>query len=121
MSRTRTSIASKRTRLWSWTRRPRSNRRTRRARRKPTCRPPLPFEEGSGVGDKGPPLTPSPSPPRGEGSKSDGLPIAVTPDLRESENLETFTDDQLDQRLGFTPVHLTAGVSSGSATLTERL
>jgi hypothetical protein len=36
-------------------------------------------------------------------------PIAVVPDLRESENLDSFTDSQIDERLGFQPVHLTAG------------
>jgi hypothetical protein len=38
-----------------------------------------------------------------------GVPLAVIPDLRESENLESFSDAELDQRLGFTPIHLNAG------------
>ncbi len=43
------------------------------------------------------------------GDKKFGIPLAVTPDLRESDDLESFTDEQLDQRLGFTPIHVTAG------------
>jgi Aerotolerance regulator N-terminal/von Willebrand factor type A domain len=39
----------------------------------------------------------------------EGVPFAVVPDLRETENLEAWTDQQLDERLGFKPIHLTAG------------
>lgn len=46
-----------------------------------------------------------------------GIPLALIPDLRESQNLETLSDEQIDGRLGFRPFHLTAGgdmnVSSG--------
>ncbi len=37
------------------------------------------------------------------------VPIAVIPDLRESVDFDTLTDDQIDARLGFAPVHMTAG------------
>src|SRR5438128_2826465 len=39
----------------------------------------------------------------------DGVPFAVVPDLRETENLEAWTDQQIDERLGFKPIHLTGG------------
>ena len=39
----------------------------------------------------------------------DGVPFAVVPDLRETENLEPWTNQQIDERLGFKPIHLTAG------------
>lgn len=38
-----------------------------------------------------------------------GVPLAIVPDLKESENLESLTDEEIDRRLGFRPVHLTAG------------
>jgi hypothetical protein len=38
-----------------------------------------------------------------------GRPVAVTPDLRESENLEALTDEQIDSKLGFPVVHVIAG------------
>jgi hypothetical protein len=38
-----------------------------------------------------------------------GIPIAVTPDLRESQDFTALTDEQIDTRLGFSPVHLSAG------------
>jgi hypothetical protein len=44
-------------------------------------------------------------------------PLAVVPDLRESENLDALSDSQIDERLGFQPVHLTAG----RATTLERV
>ena len=50
-----------------------------------------------------------------------GVLFAVTPDLRESEDLEAFTDSQLDERLGFTPHHLTASDDSNIFSGTERL
>jgi hypothetical protein len=37
-----------------------------------------------------------------------GVLFAVTPDLRESEDLESYADGQIDERLGFKPHHLTA-------------
>ena len=53
--------------------------------------------------------------------KQAGLPLAVTPDLRESDNLDSFTDQQLDGRLGFTPIHLTAGAEAVVTTSSDRL
>ena len=41
-----------------------------------------------------------------------GMPIAVVPDLRESQSFDTLTDEQIDSRLGFAPVHMN---SSGDA------
>lgn len=35
-------------------------------------------------------------------------PFAIVPDPRETENLATFTDAEIDARLGFTPIHLAA-------------
>ena len=51
----------------------------------------------------------------------DNVPFAVVPDLRESENLESLTDQQLDERLGFTPIHLTAGGDVSVFSGAERL
>jgi hypothetical protein len=53
--------------------------------------------------------------------KQSGLPLAVTPDLRESEDLASFSDDQLDIRLGFTPIHITAGADAPVVTSSDRL
>src|SRR5262249_18181641 len=44
--------------------------------------------------------------------KNTGVPLGVTPDLRESEDLASYSDEQLDARLGFTPIHLTAGADA---------
>src|SRR5262249_58974715 len=49
-----------------------------------------------------------PGEPTAEG-ESPGVPFAVVPDLRESEDLTSLTDGQLDERLEFKPVHLLAG------------
>jgi len=38
-----------------------------------------------------------------------GVPFALVADAQEGLDLETLTDAQLDERLGFTPHHLTAG------------
>ncbi len=38
-----------------------------------------------------------------------GALFAVTPDLRESADLSAFADKEIDEQLGFTAVHLTAG------------
>ena len=38
-----------------------------------------------------------------------GALFAVTPDLRESADLSTFADKEIDEQLGFSAVHLTAG------------
>jgi hypothetical protein len=46
------------------------------------------------------------------------LPIAVAPDPRESEDLTSLSNDEIDSLLGFKPVHITAGAEgmrSGSA------
>jgi hypothetical protein len=53
--------------------------------------------------------------------ESQSVLFAVVPDLRESENLETLSDAQLDERLGFKPVHLTAGDDMGVFSGAERL
>jgi hypothetical protein len=60
-------------------------------------------------------------PPTAAEDKKAGVPLAVTPDLRESENLESFTNDQLDQRLGFAATHVTAGADGAPLTLSDRL
>ncbi len=43
-----------------------------------------------------------------------GTPIAVAPDLNESADLTTLTNAQIDQELGFQPIHITAGAAAGS-------
>ncbi|MBI2807034.1 MAG: BatA domain-containing protein [Planctomycetes bacterium] len=68
--------------------------------------------------------------PRGADSSGDtidpaeaakiGTPIAVIPDLSESENLATLSEADIDSRLGFTPIHIVAGENSVS-TGDERL
>lgn len=50
-----------------------------------------------------------------------GTPIAVVPDLRESEDLTTLSDAQIDQQLGFTPIHITAGVDDSASLGADRL
>jgi hypothetical protein len=52
--------------------------------------------------------------------KTSGTPLAVTPDLGESDDLESLSAAQLDARLGFAPNHVTAGLDAGPATATER-
>ena len=47
--------------------------------------------------------------------KKVGLPFAVIPDLRDSENLESYSNDQLNGLLGFTPIHRTAGSEEGAS------
>jgi hypothetical protein len=51
----------------------------------------------------------------------EGVPFAAAPDLRESEDLESLTDKQVDERLGFEPHHLTAGEDLSAFSGTERL
>jgi hypothetical protein len=51
----------------------------------------------------------------------DGVPFAVVPDPRESEDLEALSDAQIDGRLGFRSVHLTAGGDLSAVADTERL
>lgn len=53
--------------------------------------------------------------------KRSGAPLAVIPNLRESEDLSSLSDGELDQRLGFRPVHLVAGVEAQVEAGTERL
>ena len=57
-----------------------------------------------------------PPPTRLENSAADmvpdngaGAPIAVVPDLRETQDLTALTDGEIDQRLGFRAIHVTAG------------
>ncbi len=49
-----------------------------------------------------------------------GTPIAVIPDLAESADLTSLTDAEIDGRLGFTPLHITAGEEQGASAGTER-
>ena len=46
--------------------------------------------------------------------------LFLNPDLVESDNLESITDDQTDTQLGFQPVHLKTGFDGSSFTGTER-
>jgi hypothetical protein len=48
------------------------------------------------------------------------VPFAVVPDLRESASLETLSDAQLDERLGFRPVHLKSDGNVNIVNATER-
>jgi hypothetical protein len=50
-----------------------------------------------------------------------GVPFALAADLQEGLDLEALTDAQLDERLGFAPVHLTAGDDLGVFAGGERL
>jgi hypothetical protein len=50
-----------------------------------------------------------------------GVPIGVTPDLRESEDLESLSAEQITQRLGFAPYHITAGVEEEGDHVSDRL
>lgn len=47
--------------------------------------------------------------------------FALVPDLRESEDLTAWSDAQLDERLGFVPVHVTASDDPSVFSGTERL
>ncbi len=62
----------------------------------------------------------APEPAESSASKEGGTPLAVIPDLRETEDLQSLSDAQLDERLGFTPIHLTAGAEA-SETAADRL
>jgi hypothetical protein len=42
-------------------------------------------------------------------SETPGTVFAVTPDLRESADLDSLSDREIDELLGFQPIHLTAG------------
>jgi hypothetical protein len=41
--------------------------------------------------------------------EAQSVPFAVTADPHETENLDALSEEQLDERLGFRPVHMTAG------------
>jgi hypothetical protein len=43
-----------------------------------------------------------------ENDPGDRTPFAVAPDLRESNDLETLPDEEIDRQLGFAPLHFTA-------------
>lgn len=57
--------------------------------------------------------------PRGE-DDSRAPRFAVTPDLRETDNLDAMTDGEIEQLLGFRPVFLQAGSGAEQAIATER-
>jgi hypothetical protein len=59
------------------------------------------------------------APATGDAKEVEEIPFAVVPDLRESANLESLNDGQLDERLGFSVQHRIAGESSLSGA--ERL
>jgi len=46
--------------------------------------------------------------------------FAVVPDLRESESLDSLRDEQIDDQLGFKPVHLSTGFDGSAFTGAER-
>ena len=54
-------------------------------------------------------------------SKSQSVPIAVTPDLRETEDLSSLSDAEIDRLLGFIPVHITAGPEAARSGSADRL
>lgn len=56
-----------------------------------------------------------------EPDKTSGVPIAVVPDLRETQDLSTLTDEAIDQRLEFKPIHITAGAEGSVLGADERL
>jgi hypothetical protein len=53
--------------------------------------------------------------------KTPGLPIAVIPDLEESKDLSVFSDPELDERLGFRPIHIKSGGAVYGLDADERL
>ncbi len=51
-----------------------------------------------------------------------GTPIAVVPDLVESENLAAYTKEEINEKIGFEPIHIIAGAGEGAvSTGAERL
>lgn len=54
-----------------------------------------------------------------EGSR--GAPIAVVPDPRESEDLGSLADEQIDLLVGFSPIYLTAGAEEAASSGADRL
>jgi aerotolerance regulator-like protein/VWA domain-containing protein/CARDB protein len=63
---------------------------------------------------------PEAAPPDAAQAKEKGIPLAVIPDLRESENLDTLTAEQLDDRLGFRAIHVIAGDNTTTFSEVER-
>jgi hypothetical protein len=57
----------------------------------------------------------------GIGVKDIGIPIAAAPDLRETEDLATFTDAEIDEALGFTPIHLIADTGAETTSVADRV
>jgi hypothetical protein len=55
------------------------------------------------------------------GDSTEGVPFALVADPQEGLDLETLPDAQLDERLGFTPKHLTASDDLSAFTGGERL
>src|SRR5260370_40918860 len=55
------------------------------------------------------------------GSKEGGIPIAVGPDLRETADLDTFSDAAIDSRLSFVPIHLIADTGAETMSAADRL
>jgi hypothetical protein len=51
----------------------------------------------------------------------EGVPFAVTADVRDSEELTPLTAEQIDEQLGFKPVHRAAGDDAGALGSGERL
>jgi Aerotolerance regulator N-terminal/von Willebrand factor type A domain len=60
---------------------------------------------------------------QGEAAKGEpeGVPFAVVPDVRDSEELAPLPADEIDRQLGFRPAHLTAGDEGGAFGSAERL
>jgi hypothetical protein len=59
--------------------------------------------------------------PADGGDEDRGVPFALAADPQEGLDLEALTDAQLDERLGFVPVHLTAGDDQSAFAGGERL
>ena len=55
------------------------------------------------------------------GVKDIGIPIAAAPDLRETEDLSSFTDAEMNDRLGFTPIHLIADSGAETISVADRV
>jgi hypothetical protein len=50
-----------------------------------------------------------------------GVPFAVAPDVRDSEQMEPMSAEDIDKQLGFKPIHLTANDESGLFGSAERM
>jgi hypothetical protein len=55
------------------------------------------------------------------GAKDSGIPIAAGPDLRETADLTSLSDAEIDARLGFVPVHLIADSGAEAMSAADRL